>query len=74
MHTIKINNSELESFISAQYGNDETTLLHDFVKFIKTELIANDIKKALDEVELFEKGQTPLTSANDFLNELKHEH
>ncbi len=74
MHTIKINNSELESFISSQYGNDETTLLHDFVKFIKTELIVNDIKKALDEVELFEKEQTPLTNANDFLNELKHEH
>ena len=72
MQTIQIDNAELENFISSQYGSDNTTLLN--VRFVKTELIANDIKKGFDEVELFKKGQTKLTSANTFLDELKSEH
>jgi hypothetical protein len=74
MQTIKINNPELENFISSQYGNDETTLINDFVKFIKTELIINDIKKGFDEVELFKKGDKTLTDAKDFLEDLKSEY
>jgi hypothetical protein len=74
MQTIRINNSELESFISSKYGNDEATLLNDFVKFVKTELVVSDIKKGFDEVELFKQGKTKLTSAKDFLEELKSEY
>ena len=35
MRTIQINNPEIESFISTEYGNDTQSLLSDFVKFIK---------------------------------------
>jgi len=73
MQTIQIDNAELENFISSQYGNDKASLLNDFVKFVKTELVVNDIKKGFDEVELFKKGQTKLTSAKAFLDELKSE-
>ena len=70
MQTIKINNAELESFIYSKYGNDETTLLNDFVKFVKTELIVSDIKKGFEEVEQFNKGNTTLTSAKAFLESI----
>jgi len=74
MQTIQIDNAELESFISSQYGNDKTSLVSDFVKFVKTELIVNDIKKGFDEVELQKQGKATLTSAKVFLDELKSEH
>ena len=74
MQTIQIDNAELESFISSEYGNDKISLVNDFVKFIKTELIISDIKKGFDEAEKFEKGQTKLTSAKAFLDELKSEY
>ncbi len=35
MQTIQINNPEIESFISSQYGNDTQSLLSDFIKFVK---------------------------------------
>ena len=38
MQTIQINNPEIESFISAEYGNDTQSLLSDFVKFVKLSL------------------------------------
>lgn len=74
MQTIQIDNPELESFISLQYGNDKTSLIKDFVKFIQTEVIINDIKKGFDEVELYKQGKTNFTSAEAFLDELKSEH
>jgi len=74
MQTIQIDNTELESFISLTYGNDEYSLMSDFVKFVKTELIVSDIKKGFDEVGQFKKGQIKLTSARTFLNELKSEY
>ena len=73
MQTIQIDNAELESFISLQYGNDKNSLVSDFVKFIKTELVSSDIKKGFDEVELYKQGKTKLTSAKAFLDELKSE-
>lgn len=74
MQTIQIDNPELESFISLQYGNDKTSLIKDFVKFIQTEVIINDIKKGFDEVELYKQGKTNLTSVEAFLDELKSEY
>jgi len=59
MQTIQIDNAELKSFISLQYGNDET------------ELIENDIKKGFDEVELYKKGELELQDARDMLKELR---
>ncbi len=38
MQTIQINNPEIESFISAEYGNDTQRLLSDFVKFVQLSL------------------------------------
>ncbi|MFK5937237.1 MAG: hypothetical protein QM497_02465 [Sulfurimonas sp.] len=38
MQTIQINNSEVEKFLSSQYGSDTQTLLNDFVKFMKFSL------------------------------------
>ena len=71
MQTIQIDNAELESFISVQYGNDKTGLIEDFVRFVKTELIVNDIKKGFDEVELYKKGELELQDASDMLKELR---
>ncbi len=74
MQTIQIDNAELESFISLQYENDKTGLVDDFIKFVKTELIINDIKKGFDEIETSEQGRTQFTSAKSFLDELKSEY
>ncbi|RLA77760.1 MAG: hypothetical protein DRG78_16660 [Epsilonproteobacteria bacterium] len=74
MQTIQIDNAELESFISLQYGNDKIGLVDDFIKFVKTEIVVNDIKKGFDEVESFQQGKTKLTSAKAFLDELKSEY
>ena len=74
MQTIQIDNVELENFISLQYGNDKTGLVNDFIKFVKTELIVNDIKKGFNEIELYQEGKTELTSAKAFLSELKSEY
>ena len=38
MQTIQINNPEIESFLSSEYGNDTQSLLNDFVKFVKLSL------------------------------------
>jgi len=74
MQTIQIDNPEVENFISSRYGNDKTSLVNDFVKFVQTELIINDIKKGFDEVELYKQGKTKFTNADAFLDELKSEH
>ena len=71
MQTIQINNPELESFIYSQYGEDKTSLVSDFIKFVKTELIVSDIKKSFDEVELYKKGELELQDASDMLKELR---
>ena len=74
MQTIQIDNAELESFISLQYGSDKIGLVDDFIKFIKTELIINDIKKGFDELESSKQGNSKLTNAKSFLDELKSEY
>jgi len=71
MQTIQINNIEAENFINSNYGNDTKSLVDDFLLFVKTELVASDIKKGFDEVDDFAKGNIHLTDANDFLSELK---
>jgi len=35
MQTIQIDNPEIESFLSSEYGNDTQGLLNDFIKFVK---------------------------------------
>jgi ABC-type sulfate transport system substrate-binding protein len=71
MHTIHIDNAELESFINSQYGKDDQSLMADFITFVKTELIINDLKNGFDEVELYKHNKTSLSDARDFLTELK---
>jgi len=71
MQTIQINNTELENFIKLQYGEDNQSFLEDFTKFIKTELIAHDIKKAFDEVKEFEEGTKTLNDIEDMMSRLR---
>ena len=51
MQTIQINNPEIESFISAEYGNDTQSLLSDFVKFVKLSLDDGYPKISKDEAK-----------------------
>jgi len=67
MQTIQINNIELENFIKLQYGQDNDSLMYDFMTFIKTEYIAHELKKGFDEVKLFEAGEKPLSSADEII-------
>lgn len=71
MQTIHINNAELENYIAYRYGDDDNSLVSDFVTFLKTEYHSNNIKKAFDEVKQFKDGKIELTDAFDFLKELK---
>jgi hypothetical protein len=61
MQTIQIDNPEVESFIYAQYGNDQVGLINDFITFVKTELIVSDIKKGFDEIEQYESNKITIT-------------
>ena len=72
MQTITINNPKVEKIIFSTYGNDKISLLNDFISFIETKEIMNDIKKGFHEVSKYENKQTELTNANDFLDEIKH--
>jgi len=71
MQTIQINDLEAENYINSVYGKDTTNLVDDFLLFIKTELVSNDLKKGFDEVEAYKNHKTNLTDATDFLSELK---
>ena len=70
--TIQINNPEIEQFITAQYGNNQTNLINDFLLFVKSEILSNELKKGFDEVEKFKQNKQSLTNAYDFLDELKN--
>lgn len=74
MQTIQINNPELEDFIKVQYGKDNESLLNDFMVFVKTELVGNDIKKGFDEVALYEQGKKELRNIEDVIARLKGGH
>ena len=71
MQTIQINNQEIENFINSKYGEDKSTLISDFVAFVKTEIIATEIKKGFDEVVEYEQGSIGLGSVDDFIGKLK---
>ncbi|MDF1882257.1 hypothetical protein JHD50_13260 [Sulfurimonas sp. MAG313] len=74
MQSIHIDNVEIEKFIQTQYGDDKASLVNDFISFIKTELLVNDIKKGFDEVAQYKNDNAELTDAKDFLSELKSGH
>lgn len=71
---IKIDNSELENFIQMKYGNDKSSLVDDFLSFIKTESHIYKIKKAFDEVEEYKVGKKKLKSAESLLKEIESEY
>ena len=71
MQTIQINNSEAEHYIQSVYGNNQSSLVDDFLLFIKSEVVSNDLRKGFDEVEDFKTNKIQLSDANDFLSELK---
>ena len=71
MQTIQINNLELENFIKLQYGQDSDSLLHDFMTFVRTELVAHELKKGFDEVKLFEIGKKSLSSVDEMMARIR---
>ena len=71
MQTIQINNQEIENFINTRYGEDKSTLLSDFAAFVKTEIIATEIKKGFDEVAEYEQGSRRLGSVDDFIGKFR---
>ncbi|KIM12323.1 MAG: hypothetical protein KU38_05465 [Sulfurovum sp. FS08-3] len=71
MQSIEINNPELESFIKLRYGEDRESLLEDFTKFIKTELIVFEIKKGFDELHEYQKGDIKLNNVDDVIARLR---
>ena len=73
MRTIQINNVEAEQYINSVYGDNKTSLVDDFLLFIKTELVTNELKKGFDEVKAYKDNKLNLTDATDFLSELKSE-
>jgi hypothetical protein len=75
MQTIQINNAEIENFINAKYGDDRSTLINDFVAFVKTKIAAsNRPQAAIDiqkDIEAYHKGEletTPL--GHEFWSEM----
>jgi len=74
MQTIQINNSEVEQYINLVYGDNQESLMNDFIAFIKSRLIINDLKSGFDEVEAYKNNQIQLSNATDFLGELKSEY
>jgi len=74
MQTIQINNSEAEQYIQSVYGNNQSNLIDDFLLFIKSEIVSNELKKGFDEVEDFTTNKIQLSDANDFLSELKSDY
>ena len=74
MQTIQINNPEIESFISSQYGDDTKSLLTDFVKFVKLSLddgyttitkeeATKRVSQAIDEVK---NGSAKLLTQDEY--------
>ncbi len=79
MQTIQINNPEIESFLSSQYGNDTQSLLNDFVHFIKLSLddgyttITKEeatlrVAQAIEEVK---NGSANLLTQNEYDEDMK---
>ena len=74
MQTIKINNPDIEKFISSRYGNDTESLLNDFVKFVKLSLddgypaISKDEakKRVAKAVEDVKSGEAVLLSQEEY--------
>ena len=71
MQTIQIDSIELENFIKLKYGQDNDSLLQDFMIFIKTELLTHEVKKGFDEVKLFESGEKSLNNIEDVISRLR---
>ena len=71
MQTIQIDSIELENFIKLKYGQDNDSLLQDFMIFIKTELLTHEVKKGFDEVKLFESGEKSLNNIEDVISKLR---
>ena len=71
MQTIEINSTEIENFIKLKYGQDNESLLSDFMTFVKTELMTHELKKGFDEVKRYEKGEKSLDSIEDVIARLR---
>ncbi len=51
MLSIQLNNPELESFIQNEYRGDESTLMQQFVEFLRFQKIKNEVKTSIEELD-----------------------
>ncbi|MFZ2890556.1 hypothetical protein [Sulfuricurvum sp.] len=51
MLSIQLNNPELESFIQNEYRGDESTLMQEFVEFLRFQKIKNEVKTSIEELD-----------------------
>ena len=70
---ISLENPEFEAFIKEKYGDDKTSLIRDFVNFIKAESQLQQVAAALEELDKYKQGKLKLDLAEDFLAELENE-
>ncbi len=68
MQTIKINNPEVENIIHSYYGNDETTLLKDFMLFIK---FLKDKKEFNDTLKRVQANKEPLYDEDSYNHRMR---
>jgi hypothetical protein len=51
MLSIRIDNPELEGFIQDEYKGDESSLMRQFVEFLKLQKIKSEVKASIDELD-----------------------
>jgi len=79
MQTIRIDDIEIENFITARYGDDTQSLLNDFVSFVKLSLDdgypaiskAEAKERVAQAVEELRKGEAVLLSQEEYDKEIK---
>ncbi|MGE4399791.1 MAG: hypothetical protein AB7D29_09750 [Campylobacterales bacterium] len=51
MLSIRIDNPELEGFIQDEYKGDDSSLVRQFVEFLKLQKIKSEVKVSIDELD-----------------------
>lgn len=51
MLSIRIDNPELEGFIQDEYKGDDSSLVRQFVEFLKLQKIKSEVKASVDELD-----------------------
>lgn len=51
MLSIQLNNPELESFIQNEYRGDESSLMRQFVEFLRFQKIKSEVETSIEELD-----------------------